>query len=274
MAGAATAPRPLPAHSELNAPDHWQAVDFISDLHLCQTMPRTFAAWSAHMRHTPADAVFILGDLFELWVGDDSRTRPFEHSCLEVIADAAKRLQVAFMVGNRDFLVGAAMLRDAGLLGLADPTVFSAWGRRILLSHGDALCLDDHSYQAFRSEVRAAAWQASFLARPLAERMQLAAQLRSVSATRQRYDGDTRVDVDAAEALRWMRAMGAADLVHGHTHRPGSNPLASGFERHVLSDWDLDGGQRAEVLRLSRKGFERVAPALGDTPQPSRVGPD
>ena len=251
----------LPAFFEFNAPAHWRAVDFISDLHLCEGMPATFAAWERHLRETPADAVFILGDLFEVWVGDDVRHRPFERHCVEVLAQAASHRQLAFMVGNRDFLVGRSLLLEAGLMGLPDPTRFCAWGQNLLLTHGDALCLDDAPYQAFRTEVRSAAWQQAFLARPLAERLAIAAKMRQASAARWQMDSSAAADVDAAEAVRWMHAMGAAEMVHGHTHRPGSQALAPGFKRHVLSDWDLDTAQRAEVLRLSRRGFERLPPA-------------
>ncbi len=261
----------LPAFFEFTAPAAWRAVDFISDLHLCAAMPATFQAWERHLRQTTADAVFILGDLFEVWVGDDARSRPFERRCVEVLAEAASHRQLAFMAGNRDFLVGAALLREAGLMALPDPTVLSAWGQPLLLSHGDALCLDDLPYQAFRREVRSPAWQAAFLAKPLAERLDIAAAMRKASAERWQaegaagagrwsMDGDLATDVDASEAVRWMHAMGAAEMVHGHTHRPGSNALAPGFKRHVLSDWDLDTAQRAEVLRLTRGGFERLPP--------------
>jgi len=251
----------LPAFFEFAAPRDWKAIDFISDLHLCAALPRTFDAWAAHLLYTPADAVFILGDLFEVWVGDDARTLPFERQCVEALAEAASHRSLAFMVGNRDFLLGAAMLRATGMMGLPDPTVLDAWGQRVLLSHGDELCLDDKPYQAFRAEVRSPAWQQRFLARPLPERLDVAAEIRRESSARRRFDGDTSADIDAAEAVRWMHAMGAAEMVHGHTHRPGSNALAPGFKRHVLSDWDLDQGQRAEVLRLTRDGFQRVAPA-------------
>ena len=249
------------AFFEFDVPRDWRAIDFISDLHLCEAMPRTVQAWAAHLQHTRADAVFILGDLFEVWVGDDARSRPFERHCVDILAAAASRRTIAFMVGNRDFLVGQALLRDSGMMGLPDPTQLNAWGQRLLLSHGDALCLADTPYQAFRAEVRGAAWQAQFLARPLDERLHIAAEIRRASASRQRYDGAADSDVDAAEAVRWLHTMGAAELIHGHTHRPGSDALAPGFKRHVLSDWDLDGAARAEVLRLTRDGLERVAPA-------------
>jgi UDP-2,3-diacylglucosamine hydrolase len=252
---------PLPPYFDYTAPAAWKQIDFISDLHLCAAMPRTLQAFERHLRRTRADAVFILGDLFEVWVGDDARTLPFEGHCADVLAEAASRLQLAFMVGNRDFLLGPAMLRGCGMMGLPDPTVLTTWGQRVLLSHGDALCLSDKPYQDFRSMVRSPAWQATFGAQPLAERLALAATMRQASQARQRFDGDADVDIDFGEAVRWMHGLGTAELVHGHTHRPGSEDMAPGFKRHVLSDWDMDTGDRAEVLRLSRDGFERVAPA-------------
>ncbi len=254
---------PLPALFELAAPSTWQAVDFISDLHLSDQMPRTTAAMRAHLLHTPADAVFILGDLFEVWVGDDVRERPFERTMVALFAEVASSRELAFMQGNRDFLLGAAMLRECGITGLPDPTVFDAWGQRVLLTHGDALCLADAPYQAFRRQVRSEAWQREFLAKPLAARLQIAAEIRQASQTRRQYDGDANADVDTATAVHWLHAFGARELVHGHTHRPGSAALAPGYKRHVLSDWDLDQGDRAEVLRLTRGGFARVAPAQG-----------
>jgi len=252
---------PLPPYFDYVAPAAWRQIDFISDLHLCAAMPRTLDAFALHLAHTPADAVFILGDLFEVWVGDDARALPFERTCVDILADAASRRQIAFMVGNRDFLLGPAMLRACGMMGLPDPTVLTAWGQRLLLSHGDALCLADQPYQSFRREVRSADWQAAFAARPLAERVSVAATMREASEQRRRFDGASGADIDTAEAVRWMHGLGAAELVHGHTHKPGSEDMAPGFKRHVLSDWDLDAGSRAEVLRLSRDGFQRLPPA-------------
>jgi UDP-2,3-diacylglucosamine hydrolase len=254
-------PGPVPAYFELSAPPKWRAIDFVSDLHLSAAMPRTFAALAAHLKHTTADAVFILGDLFELWVGDDTRSRPFERQCVDLLAEAASHRMLAFMQGNRDFLVGAAMLRACGMTGLPDPTLFNAWGQKVLLSHGDALCVADKPYQAFRTQVRSPEWQRQFLAKPQAERLAFAEQARQASQTRQQIDGNLNVDVDVALAVHWLHAQGAQELVHGHTHRPGSGPLAPGYKRHVLSDWDLDNGSRAEVLRLTRDGFERMPPA-------------
>ncbi len=251
--------RRLPAFHEWPVPGAWQAIDFLSDLHLSPDLPRTFEAFARHLKETPADAVFLLGDIFEVWIGDDARGQPFESRCVDVLADAASRRQLGFMVGNRDFLVGSAMLRDAGLGGLPDPTVLDAWGQRVLLTHGDALCLADTEYQSFRRMVRSPAWQAQFLAQPLTERAKAAADMRAKSEQR-RAAVMSDADVDPAEAVRWMHAMGTPEMVHGHTHRPGSDVLAPGYKRHVLSDWDLDDPKRprAEVLRLTRGGFQRI----------------
>jgi UDP-2,3-diacylglucosamine hydrolase len=260
MAPAGTAPV-LPAAAELRAEPGWRAVDFVSDLHLSEALPRTAKALCAHLRHTPADAVLILGDLFELWVGDDMASRPEEGALVAQLAEAASERPVFFMAGNRDFLVGPALLESAGLRGLPDPTVLVAFGQRVLLTHGDALCLADEPYQAFRREVRQPAWQQAFLARPLAERLRIAGEIRAASKTRRQFDGDSLADIDVDEALRGLAEARAGALVHGHTHRPADEPLAAGVWRHVLTDWDLDAGTRQGVLRLDAGGFTRVAPA-------------
>ena len=256
---------PLGATRRFDAPAGWTAIDFISDLHLNPAMPRTSAAWMDHLRHTTADAVFILGDLFDAWIGDDARDDPFESACWASVADAAQHRTLAFMAGNRDFLVGEALLADCGVLPLADPTLLCAFGRDVLLTHGDALCLADTAYQRFRAQVRDPRWQAAALARPLAERRLMARALRDGSLAHQQTAAlpVEATDVDPDETLRLMHESGADTVVHGHTHRPQSAPLAPGAMRHVLSDWDLDhdpARPRAEVLRLTRGGFARIAP--------------
>jgi UDP-2,3-diacylglucosamine hydrolase len=254
----------LPSFWEVRAPPAWDSIDFISDLHLSPDAPRTFDRWAAHLRSTPADAVFILGDLFEVWVGDDSRDEGFEARCADVLADTAARRCVAFMAGNRDFLVGGQMLKACGVLALSDPTVLIAFGERIMLSHGDALCVDDVEYQRFRDEVRSTAWQSAFLAKTLTERRAMAQRIREESERRKSgRPAEQWFDVDAATAVRWMHEAGTPTLIHGHTHRPGTEPLAPGYIRHVLTDWDLDHEQpgRAEVLRLRRGNLSRVPPA-------------
>jgi UDP-2,3-diacylglucosamine hydrolase len=239
--------------------DDWQTVDLLSDVHLHPGAPRTFNAWRSHLLQTPADAVLILGDLFEVWVGDDSRNSGFERECAEILALTSKRCVVGFMAGNRDFLVGTDMLAECGVRRLADPTLLSAWGRRYLLTHGDALCLADVDYQRFRAQVRSKAWQSDFLSRPLTERRQLARAMRDASAANQaaRPTEEPWADVDELAACDWLNAAKAEVLIHGHTHRPGVVALPGGRKRLVLSDWDLDGEpNRASVLRLSRPGFE------------------
>lgn len=254
-------PPALPTFFELDAPDDWTAIDFISDLHLSSETPRTFEVWADYMRGTPASAVIILGDLFEVWVGDDARHSGFEARCVDVLAEAAARRTVAFACGNRDFLVGGEMLRDCGIRALSDPSVLVAFGERLLLSHGDALCLDDHEYQQFRAMVRSPEWQRDFLARPLEERQRMARAMRDHSEGRKRTMTPAEwVDIDKATAVRWMHEAHTPTLIHGHTHRPAHEVLAPGYMREVLSDWDCDGAgpPRAEVLRLKGGSLARI----------------
>lgn len=252
---------PLPIRFEIHAADEWQAVEFISDLHLGEGLPETFDRWARYLRSTDADAVLILGDLFEVWIGDDACVAgSFEATVTEELSKAAARRTVGFMAGNRDFLVGHAWLQRCGLLALPDPTVLQAWGRSVLLTHGDALCLGDVPYQAFRTEVRRQEWQTRFLARPLDERARLARSMRDASEVQKQQRGaGGYADVDTASALDWLTATGCDALVHGHTHRPGTNELTPGHRRHVLSDWDFDAAEpHGQVLRLTRAGFARI----------------
>lgn len=257
------APLPLPeATPTLVAPAGWLAIDFISDLHLSVGTPNAFAAWAAHLLHSRADAVFILGDLFELWIGDDTAERSFEARCIDVLRQASSRRAIAFMPGNRDFLVGDAMLEQCGVMCLEDPTVVVAFGERILVSHGDALCLGDTAYQRFRSVVRHPGTRRTFLSLPRAWRAAAAGAVRRRSSRRHEGPPDAWADVDDAAALGWLDAADAPVLVHGHTHAPRRHQLASGRSRQVLSDWDLDAAPlpRAEVLRWQPGSLERIAP--------------
>lgn len=256
-------PAPRAVFGAFVAPPAWRSIDLLSDLHLSEHTPATFAAFRSHLLHTDADAVFLLGDVFEVWIGDDARDAGFEAEVCAVLVEASGRRALHFMAGNRDFLVGAAMLRSTGVAELVDPTVASAFGARLLLTHGDALCLADTDYQRFRAEVRGPAWQQAFLARPLAERRVLATRMRAESEARKRLQPPADwADVDPPAALAWLYAAGAPTLVHGHTHRPCSEAFAPGFVRHVLSDWDLEdpAHPRAEVLRWTREGLARILP--------------
>lgn len=247
----------------LQAPARWQAIDLLSDLHLSVALPRTAQAFEEHLASTDADAVLILGDLFEVWIGDDQRHLAFEAGCLRAIAEAARHRWIGFMAGNRDFLLGPHALEEARMHALADPVRLDAFGRRYLLTHGDALCLDDAAYQRFRQEVRQPRWQDQFLARPFDERAALAGRIRAESRSRKAAapDPSNWADVDATAADRWLSESAADALIHGHTHRPGHHALPSGRMRHVLSDWDLDGGlPRAQLMRIDILGARRIGP--------------
>jgi UDP-2,3-diacylglucosamine hydrolase len=254
---------PLPQYWEYRAPAGFKAIDFLSDLHLSAQTPKTVEALEVYLANTTADAILCLGDFFEAWIGDDAADDAgFEHDCADMLAKACSLRPCSFMVGNRDFLVGTRFLQRCGLAALPDPTVLVAGDWRVLLTHGDVLCLADAEYQAFRAKVRAPQWRADFLAKPLDQRRAIAAKMRDASQQRQRgMVLNDSADIDIATAVRWLHESGTTTLVHGHTHRPGSEPLTMHHVRHVLSDWDLDHVRipRAEVLRLSPGGFERIA---------------
>jgi UDP-2,3-diacylglucosamine hydrolase len=250
----------VPRFEEFVAPSHWRTVEFISDVHLQAAEPATFDAWRRYLAHTRSDAVFILGDLFEAWPGDDAALEGgFLQDCAQVMRDAAQRRPLFFMHGNRDFLVGQSLMTSTGGILLHDPTVLTFLGQRWLLTHGDALCLGDTEYLQFRSQVRTTSWQEAFLARPLAERQAVAQALRNESEARKR-SGAAYADVDTSAALAWLDAADAAVLVHGHTHRPSDVTLDAQHRRMVLSDWDAAADPpRLEALRLGAAGLHRIA---------------
>jgi UDP-2,3-diacylglucosamine hydrolase len=269
-------PNPQPQHPAaqagpvLRAPQQWTCVDFISDLHLQAGEPDTFTAWRSYMDRSPADAVFILGDWFEVWVGDDAVATDtsteheglgFERRCERVMRYASERAALYLMHGNRDFLLGRQFAAACQAQLLADPTVLEFAGQRVLLSHGDALCLSDLEYQDFRAQVRSAAWQQGFLAKPVGERRSIARGLRDASEAR-KASGAAYADVDSAAAVELLRRCGCSTLIHGHTHAPRTHDLGEGLQRLVLSDWDARANPpRAQVLRWRAEAptrFERV----------------
>lgn len=274
--GAAAAPW----QDRVTAPPQWRVVDFISDLHLHAGDPATFSAWQDYLARTRADAVFMLGDLFEVWVGDDvlepvradaqGEPEDFALACAAVLRESARQRPQFFMCGNRDFLVGEAMLQQCGLQGLADPCVLAFAGTHWLLSHGDALCLEDTGYQAFRRMVRDRQWQTDFLAQTLAQRQAIARQLRAQSEQhKQAHPAPSVVDADLATA--WLRQADAHTLIHGHTHQPADHMLAEGRRRWVLSDWDLQADlPRSQVLRLCLDAAGSSATVHRLTPEQAR----
>jgi UDP-2,3-diacylglucosamine hydrolase len=237
------------------------AIDFISDLHLHASRPATLRAFEQLLLQGDSQALVILGDLFEVWVGDDAMAEGIEREVCGWLKDAAARYPIRLMHGNRDFLIGDAFAKATGVSLLPDPTVLQAFGRKVLLTHGDELCVADTDYQRFRRQVRDPAWQQAVLARPLAERRALAQNARHASEARKHgSDMNDWADVDAAAAASWLSLAGTDVMIHGHTHRPGSGPIGSHNTRHVLTDWDLDDSSapRAEVMRLSADGFARL----------------
>lgn len=252
-------PPAVPHFAELLAPAAWRTADFISDLHLQSSETATFEAWRRYMAQTPADAVFILGDLFEVWVGDDAAGEPgFAADCAAVLHAAAGNKALFFMHGNRDFLIGDGFLKACRTTLLPDPTVLGFADRRWLLTHGDALCLADAEYMRFRDQVRAPGWQHAFLARPLAQRQAIAREMRHESESRKR-SGAGYADVDSAAAQAWLEAADAHGMIHGHTHLPADHALGTGT-RTVLSDWDAAAQPpRLQALRLTAGGARRVA---------------
>ncbi len=247
----------------LQAPENWRTLDFISDLHLQEQEMATFEVWQTYMQNTTADAVFILGDLFEVWVGDDAVPHDaFLQQCASVLKSCAATRHVAFMRGNRDFLVGASFLNECQVQDLQDPTLLNFAAQKILLSHGDAGCLADTRYQEFRHMVRQASWQTAFLAKPLPERQRIARQLRAQSEMLKQDPKAVYADVDDGWSMQWLSDTEATSLVHGHTHRPADHSfgLGSALKRYVLSDWDAADTPRAEVLRWHSTGqVERVS---------------
>jgi UDP-2,3-diacylglucosamine hydrolase len=250
-------PCPIPAAPALEAGAAWHTLAFLSDVHLQPSDALTHRAWTQALHQLQADALFILGDLFEVWVGDDvlddPEHGPFWRTCADTLAALARRMPVYFVAGNRDFLVGPDLRARTGVQALNDPTLLHWQGQRWLLTHGDLLCTDDHSYQAFRQTVRQADWQQAFLARPLAERLALARGMRDASEQR-KADGSTPwVDVNTTAVAQWMDHHGAQVLIHGHTHLPAAHTVSGGRQRHVLSDWDATA-QPPRVQWLQAEG--------------------
>ena len=246
---------------ELQAGPGWRTVDLVSDLHLHAGDRATLEAFRGYLQTAPADALIILGDLFELWVGDDAADQPgsFEAECAALLQVAAARRPTWFMHGNRDFLVGQAFLARCGITLLPDPTVLQLHDRRYLLTHGDQLCLADTDYLAYRAQVRTDAWQQAVLARPLADRRALGRDMRRESEMRKGGRDALWADVDHAAARQWLAAANARALIHGHTHRPAEHDLGDGCTRTVLSDWDATAAvPRAQVLCLSAAGARRI----------------
>lgn len=214
---------------------------FISDLHIDDTRPHVLAGLQRLLGSADdVDAVYILGDLVEVWVGDDD-DGPTANAIRDTLARAARQRAVHVMHGNRDFLFGERFAAETGATLIEDPTVVHVDGERVLIAHGDAYCTRDSAYQRAREQLRSAAWQAGVLAMGLAERRELAAALRTQSIAANENKAANIMDVTPAAIDAAMDAADADLMVHGHTHRPAIHPLNGGRRRVVLGDWDRCG---------------------------------
>jgi len=224
----------------------------ISDLHLDPARPAVTAALAEFLhQHIDCDALYILGDLFEAWIGDDDDAPLAAEVAALLRGFSAAGPDLYLMRGNRDFLLGGVFCAAAGARLLPDYALIDLYGTPTLLMHGDSLCTADADYMAFRATARDPAWQADLLARPLAERRALAAELRGRSRAANSIKSEDIMDVTPFEVERVMAEAGVRRLVHGHTHRPGRHSGDYG-ERWVLGDW----GERGWYIEATSDGFE------------------
>jgi UDP-2,3-diacylglucosamine hydrolase len=233
---------------------------FVSDLHLDESRPAIVAQFERFLEEIApgADALYILGDLFEYWVGDDGLALPFFGRAADALRAAAPRLPIHFMHGNRDFMIAGGFARAAGLDLLEDPAIVDLYGTRTLLLHGDTLCTDDAQYQAFRAQVRNPAWQQAALERPIGERLAIAERMREQSEGAKQGKAMNIMDVSPLAVERAFARSGCDVMIHGHTHRPGRHAhLVEGRERirWVLPDWYERGG----YLEASTEGIRAIA---------------
>ncbi|MFZ3323690.1 MAG: UDP-2,3-diacylglucosamine diphosphatase [Usitatibacter sp.] len=236
----------------------------MSDLHLDAPRPQATARFEKFLTQAVpgAEGLYILGDLFEYWVGDDGLALEFPHHIAGALKQAASRLPVRFMHGNRDFLVASEFSRATGVELIADPTQIDLYGRRTLLLHGDTLCTGDKEYQAFRAQVRNPAWQRAALSRPIAERIAMARGLRADSESAKAGKSIDIMDVSPEAVERAFAESGCDLMIHGHTHRPGHHRyVVDGRERErwVLPEWYGPGG----YLEASPDGIRAIAAPAG-----------
>lgn len=233
---------------------------FISDLHLDPSRPGIVAKFERFVGETAqgAEALYILGDLFEYWVGDDGLALPFPGAIARTLSQASRRMPVRFMHGNRDFLVARGFAQATGIELIADPTIIDLYGTRTALLHGDTLCTDDVEYQKVRAQVRDPRWQQAVLTRPIAERVAIAQGMRAQSEGTKAGKEMGIMDVSRAAVEKAFVDCGCDLMIHGHTHRPGRHEyIVGGVKRvrWVLPDWYEVGG----YLEATPQGVRAVA---------------
>lgn len=234
---------PAPSGGERREAAFWGGTLFVSDIHLHPSRPETARLFGAFLSGpaTTAQALYILGDLFDAWAGDDDRKDPFNAgicAALKTLSQGGTR--IFFLPGNRDFLIGSDFAAATGIALIADETVADIGGIPTLLLHGDTLCTDDREYQTFRGQVRSSAWQQSFLAKPLAVRKAEVAALRERSEAGKRIKPTALMDTNAAAVQDAFARHRVARIIHGHTHRQARH-VDPGGERWVLPDWNPGG---------------------------------
>ena len=222
------------------------AILFISDLHLDPSRPQITQLFLDFLRKDArkAEMLYILGDFFEAWIGDDDPDPHHASVMAGVRALTESGIPVCFMHGNRDFLIGAGFAANTGCSLLADPALVNLYGMPTLLMHGDTLCTDDVEYQKFRQMVRDPAWQKSFLSKPLDERRAFAARARAESRTQTKSKAEYIMDVNQQTVAGIMRQYQVNRLIHGHTHRPAIHSFTESGQkkkRIVLGDWYKQG---------------------------------
>ena len=229
---------------------------FISDLHLCAKQTPCAKAFLRFMQHTAlkAEALYILGDLFEYWAGDDDLDDPFHQQITHAMRTlVASGTRLFIMHGNRDLLMGKALEQACGAKLLHDPLLLDLYGTPTLLSHGDTLCTDDVAYQTWRKQVHEAGWQQLFLAQPLAQRKTQIEQLRTRSENAKQSKSSEIMDVNVNAVAELLREHGYPRLIHGHTHHPMHvlhHVDGHKCERWVLGDWN----NKANALRCDSNG--------------------
>lgn len=233
---------------------------FVSDLHLAHERPHINEVFFDFLRHTAsrAEALYILGDLFEYWIGDDDLDDPLNAGVAQALGElAATGVSVFFLHGNRDFLIGRNFAGRSGAKLIEDPTLVELYGTRTLLMHGDTLCTEDVEYQEFRATARDPKFQADFLAQPIAARRQRVGQLREINEQAKQAKTAEIMDVTPATVEQTLREFGYPRLIHGHTHRPARHVHVVDdrtCERWVLNDWYARGG----YLRCDANGCTAV----------------
>ena len=232
---------------------------FISDLHLTPERPETLELFLRFLqqRAQKAKQLYILGDLFDAWIGDDNEQPPIPMIQAAMAELAASGTDLFIMQGNRDFLLGERFANSAGATLLPDPTVADLFGTSALLMHGDTLCTDDQAYMQFRKQIRNPGLIDDFLSRGIPERLKMAAELRRQSGEINSVKASDIMDVNQQTVESTMLRYKANLLIHGHTHRPGEHRFLLNGEpsrRLVLSDWRSSGG---ELIRVAEDGITR-----------------